>query len=253
MFKILLLFAAACLVPGAVGRASAQSTMFKCLDEKGITHYGEIMPVACAKKEVTEMSKQGRTLRTLDAPLTAEQLKARSDNDAKKMADDQKVAAQRQKDLAILGTFGTEREIDLVRDKDLAQLAQSRKFLENRIVDSDARLKKINNQMEFYVAGKSKTAKTKDGKDSKDGKEVASAVPVQLQADFDRATTDRKNIDLEIARLDTDRKAITARFEIEKDRFRRLKAGMRPGTILDDIGNVLIDAPIPKRVATPAR
>ncbi|NJR71924.1 MAG: DUF4124 domain-containing protein [Gammaproteobacteria bacterium] len=30
--------------------AEAQSTLFKCTDEKGVTHYGETMPAVCAKK-----------------------------------------------------------------------------------------------------------------------------------------------------------------------------------------------------------
>ncbi len=230
------------VVLGAHGHATAQSTLFKCTDDKGITHYGETMPAVCAKKEVTELSKQGRTLRKLDAPLTLEQQKARDEANAKKAADDQKVNDQRQKDMALLGTFGSERELDAIRDKDFAQMAQRRKFLENRLVDIDTRLVKVNNQMEFYVAGKSKTAKTKDGKTN------VREIPSQLQADYDRVKSDQSNVNAEIARLDEDKAAAAARFETEKDRFRRLKSGMRPGTILDDKGNVLIDAPVPSRV-----
>lgn len=121
-----------------------------------------------------------------------------------------------------------------------------------RIADVDARLEKVNNQMEFYVAGKRKTAKAKvaepakDGKDAKDGKNNEREVPAQLQADFDRVTSDRGNLVLEMTRLDADKNATIARYEGEKDRFRRLKGGMRPGTVLDEQGNVLIEAPIPK-------
>ncbi len=225
--------------------ALAQTTLFKCTDEKGVTHYGETMPTACAKKEVTELSKQGRTLRKLDAPLTPEQQKARQDADAKKTENEKRVADQRQKDMALLGTYSAERELDVLRDKDLAQLDQRRTFLEHRVGDVDVRLEKINNQMEFYIAGKSKTAK------SKDGKEAVREVPPQLQADFERATSDKTNLNLEIARLELDKNDTTARFDVEKDRFRRLKGGLRPGTILDDKGNVLIEAPMQRRVAPP--
>ena len=229
--------------------AQAQSTLFRCVDDKGVTHYGETMPAACAKKDVTEMSKQGRTIRKLDAPLTPEQQKAKAEADAKKRDDDKKVADQRQKDLALLGTYGAEREIDVIRDKDVAQLDGRRKFLDARVADVDARLEKVNNQMEFYVAGKSKSAKAKDAKDAKDGKEGKSnerEVPPQLQADFDRAKSDRANLMLEMTRLEADKKAIIARYEGEKERFRRLKGGMRPGTVLDEQGNVLIEAPMPR-------
>ena len=234
----------------------AQTTLFKCTDEKGVTHYGETMPAVCAQKDITELNKQGRTVRKLDAPLTPEQLKVRAAENAKKAADDQKVFDQRQKDLALLGTYGAEREIDVLRDKDLAQIEQRRKFLQARVADSDARMEKVNNQMEFYVAGKSKSAKTKEAKeskDSKDGKSTSRDIPPQLQADFDRVKSDRTNLDLEIARLDLDKKETTIKYETEKERFRRLKSGMRPGTVLDDKGNVLIEAPLPRRTAGQTR
>jgi hypothetical protein len=236
--------------------AHAQSTLFKCTDDKGVTHYGETMPPQCAKKDITELNREGRAVRKLSAPLTPEQLKARDDANAKKAVDEQKTADQRQKDLALLGTYGTEREIDVLRDKDIAQIEQRRKFLESRIVESDARVVKATNQMEFYIAGKSKTAKAKEGKEGKDGKDAKSTareVPPQIQSEFDRAKTDRNNIDSEIARLDLDKKDSIAKYNSEKERFRRLKNGLRPGTILDDKGNVLIEAPLPKRVSAPAR
>lgn len=247
------------LLLAACGATYAQSTLFRCVDEKGVTHYGETMPAACAKKDVTEMSKQGRTIRKLDAPPTPEQQKARDESDAKQRDNDRKVADQRQKDLALLGTYGTEREIDVIRDKDVAQLDQRRKFLEARVSDVDARLAKVNNQMEFYVAGRSKTGKAKDAKDAKDTKgsvkdtkTAEREVPPQLQADFDRVKSDRANLMGEIARLENDKKDIVARNEGEKVRFRRLKAGMRPGTILDDKGNVAIEAPLERKIATPS-
>ena len=228
----------------AATAASAQSTLFRCVDEKGVTHYGETMPAACAKKDVTELSKQGRTLRKLDAPLTPEQQKAKVEAEAKQRENDKKVAQQKQKDLALLGTYGAEREIDLIRDKDVLQLDQRKRFLDARIADVEARLEKVTNQMEFYIAGRRKPAKEKDAKEAKS---TEPQVPAQLQADFDRVTNDRTNLQQEIARLEVDRRAVVARYETEKDRFRRLKGGMRVGTVLDEQGNVLIEAPIPKR------
>jgi hypothetical protein len=228
----------------AATAASAQSTLFRCVDEKGVTHYGETMPAACAKKDVTELSKQGRTLRKLDAPLTPEQQKAKVEAEAKQRENDKKVAQQKQKDLALLGTYGAEREIDLIRDKDVLQLDQRKRFLDARIADVEARLEKVTNQMEFYIAGRRKPAKEKDAKEAKSPERE---VPAQLQADFDRVTNDRTNLQQEIARLEVDRRAVVARYETEKDRFRRLKGGMRVGTVLDEQGNVLIEAPIPKR------
>ena len=50
----------------AVGLIAAHPAvaLYKCVDEKGVTHYGDIMPLQCAKKPVVEMSKQGSVVRT---------------------------------------------------------------------------------------------------------------------------------------------------------------------------------------------
>ncbi len=216
--------------------AMAQSTLFKCVDDKGVTYYGETMPAACAKKAVTEMTKQGNIVRKVDAPLTPEQRKVQDEERAKKAVDEKRVADQRQKDLATLGTYGSEREFDIIRDKDVAQLDARKKFLEARVVDADARLEKINNKLEFYKAGKSKASKERE-------------IPPDLLAEHERAKSDRANLDIEIAAVEVDKKDIVARYNSEKERWKKLKAGMRPGTILDEHGNVLIEGPIIRRQA----
>ena len=234
----------------------AEAQLFKCKDENGVTHYGQTMPAACDKKEITEINKQGREIGKLNAPLTPEQLQARSQAAAKKAAEDQRIAEQRLKDMAMLNTYGVEREIDIQRDKELNTIEQRRKLAQSRIPEATARLEKITNEMEFYIAGKSKTTKPKDEKagksDGKDTKTNAREVPAQLQADYDRAKAGRLSIDVELARLEADRKTVVARFEVEKERYRRLKGGMRPGTILDDKGNVVLDAPLARNVQAPA-
>ena len=38
--------------------AAPVHALYKCVDEKGVTHYGDVMPWQCEKKPVVEMSKQ---------------------------------------------------------------------------------------------------------------------------------------------------------------------------------------------------
>jgi hypothetical protein len=278
-------FALACAL-ALLNSPSHAQTLIKCVDDRGVTHYGETLPAACAKREVTEMNKQGRAVRKIDAPLTAEQQKAREESAQRKASDDRKVADQRQKDMALIATFGNDREVDAMRDKDLVQFDQRRRSLEARIKEVDTRLAKLTAEMDFYVAGRSQSAKAretretretppaKDGKDTKGSKDAkpestsakdanakdtnakgASAktrdVPPQLQADYDRTTSDRRGLLAEITRVDAEKQVVTKRYDDQKDRLRRLKGGMRPGTILDEQGNVLIDAPLPRQ-AEPA-
>ena len=207
--------------------ASPAYATYKCVDEKGLTHYGDIMPWQCEKKPVVEMSKQGSVVRKIDAPLTPEQLKAIEDNRVRDKAKADLVSAQKLRDNALISTYGAEREFDVARDKDIANLESRRKTLAARTSDVDKQLEKLNNDMEFYQAGKSKTAKSKEA-------------PPQLVMDQKRAATDAATIRAELEKIDKGKVEITARYDAEKARWKRLKGGMPAGTLLDEQGNIAI-------------
>ena len=207
--------------------ASPSHATYKCVDEKGITHYGDIMPWQCEKKPVVEMSKQGSVVRKIDAPLTPEQLKAIDDNRVRDKAKADLIAGQKLRDNALMSTYGAEREFDVARDKDIANLDSRRKSLVGRISDVDKLLTKLNSDMEFYQAGKSKTSKVKEA-------------PPQLVQDQKRAAADTAAIRAELERIDKDKVEIAARYDAEKARWKRLKGGMPAGTLLDDQGNVAL-------------
>ena len=209
--------------------------LFKCVDEKGVTHYGDTMPPQCAKNAVTEMSKQGSVVKQYDAPLTAEQLKAQDVERERRKEHEKKLAEQRLKDHALIATYGSEREFDIARDKDLATLDARKKTLASRNDDVDKQLIKLQNEMEFYKAGKSKTSKEKEA-------------PPQLVQDFNRAKNDRTNLDHELGKVDTDRTTVAARYDVEKARWKRLKAGMPAGTLLDDKGEVAAKPELPTQI-----
>jgi hypothetical protein len=89
--------------------------------------------------------------------------------------------------------------------------------------------------MDFYKAGKSKSGKTNDA-------------PPQLVADYNRAKAERVNLDKELAKVDTDRVAVVARYEGEKSRWKKLKSGMAAGTLLDEKGDVAAKPDLPTQI-----
>ena len=141
---------------------AALSQTFKCVDDKGVTQYGDTMPPQCAAKPVTEMSGQGSIRKKYEAALTAEQIKAREEENARKKEEEKLVAEQKRKDSALLATYGSEREIDITRDRSLGQSDARVGSANQRIKELDKRLEKLQNEMEFYKAGKRKTAKTRE-------------------------------------------------------------------------------------------
>ena len=209
--------------------------VYKCVDEKGVTHYGDTMPPQCATKAITEMSKQGSVLNRIEAPLTAEQLKAQYEESERRKEHEKKITEQRLKDYALIATYGSEREFDMARDKDLASLDARKTTLAGRNEDVDKHLSKLQNEMEFYKAGKSKASK---------GKEA----PLQLSQDFSRAQFDRTNLDRELAKLDADRVGVAYRYDAEKTRWKKLKSGMPAGSLLDDKGEIAAKPDLPTQI-----
>jgi chromosome segregation ATPase len=213
----------ACLLLISLAATLPAHAVFKCVDEKGVTHYGDTMPPQCAKKEVTEISKSGGLIRKYDAPLTPEQLKVRNEQRAREAEQQRRIDGQRQKDLALLSTYGAEREFDLSRDRDLLQLDGRIKTLKQRIAEIDLQLGKLKAEMEFYSGDGSKG--TKAGK--------VNEPPPRLTTAIARAKSDRSGLDEEIARVEKDKTAVAARYETDKSRWKQMKAGMSPGTLAD--------------------
>ena len=207
--------------------ATSAHALYKCVDEKGVTYYGDIMPPQCAKKPVVEMSKQGSIVRKYDAPLTPEQLKAIEEDKIRNKEKNDRIAVQKLRDNALMSTYGTEREFDMARDKDISGLDSRRKTLAARTGDVDKNLAKLNNDMEFYQAGKSKTSKVKEA-------------PAQLVQEHKRAFHEAEGLRAEIEKIDKGMEEVRARYDGEKSRWKRLKAGMPAGTLLDEGGNVAV-------------
>ena len=204
--------------------------VFRCVDEKGITHYGDTMPPQCAKKEVAEINQSGTLVRKIDAQLTPEQIKAREAEKTKRAENLRLVADQKQRDLALLGTYGSEREFTASRNRDVAQLDGRVTTLQSRITELDARVQKFAGEMEFYKAGQSKSSKATKVREA----------PPQLVNDLARAQNDRATVDTEIAQTEAEKKAVNARYDEEKSRWQRLKQGLVVGTVLDAEGNIMI-------------
>ena len=208
--------------------------VFKCVDERGLTHYGDTVPPQCARRDVIEYSSNGDVVQRISAPLTGEQAKTRDEIRAKHSEEQRKVNDQRARDLALMGTYGSEREFDISRDAIIVELIARKATLATRVGEVEKLLEKYSDEMEFYQAGKGKNAKAKEP-------------PPQLTQDVARSKADIVGLNRAMERIDEDKDAVTSRFDTEKARWKRLKAGMMPGTILDKQGNVAIEPEAPKK------
>ncbi len=201
--KKLCLLMAVCFAPAA-------GAAFKCVDEKGLTHIGDTPPAGCADVVMYETSPSGRVLRKIDPTPTAEQLRARQD-EFERVRDSLKGAAeQKRKDTALLNTFSAEREFDVVRDRNIEPIRGRIKNAEERIKAVEKRQAEIQEEMEFYRAGKSKTRTL--------------APPAQLTADLDRFNKEHTTLKNNIASYEKEIEQLKVRFEADKKRWLDLKA-----------------------------
>lgn len=191
----------------------AQIRSYRCVGADGKKYYGATRPPQCAGVAVEALSSQGTVLRRIDPPLTAEQKAAREADAEKNAAAEQarrdaenaaKVQARR--DQALLQTYASEKDIEMVRQRALADNMKARQDVERRI----ASLKKRQDDIAKEVAKLTKEGKQPDARFEQDVRAVAYDLDLQQQL--------LKSREKEAA-------AINARYDEEKRKYNELTKG----------------------------
>lgn len=142
-----LLFASSALL---VNGASAQSRIFCCQNDKGEKVCSDYLPPACQGRAYEERDGRGFVVKSVEAPLTAEQLAKREADKAKKDEEAKKAAEERRRNLALLSTYSSEKDINTARDKALAEVDKGAKQAQARLDEALKKKKKIDQDKEFY-------------------------------------------------------------------------------------------------------
>ena len=138
------------LLLGLGTQALAAGNLFCCLDTNGKQICGDLLPQACYGRAYREIGDSGRTLRNVEAPLTAEQRALRAVEDEKRKAEEAARREQQRKDQALLNTYGNERDIEAMRTRAQDDVQKSIKAAEVKISEIRAQRKKFENEAEFY-------------------------------------------------------------------------------------------------------
>ena len=132
------------------GPTLAAGNLYCCVDATGKQICGDLMPQACYGRAYRELGENGRTLRTIEAPLTAEERAQRQAADEKRKAEEAIVREKQRKDQALLNTYGSERDIEAMRQRAQEDVQKSVKAAETRIAEIREQRKKFENEAEFY-------------------------------------------------------------------------------------------------------
>jgi hypothetical protein len=192
----------ACVAALALACASGAwaQQLYKWTDENGKVHYTDKAPES---RGGVVLDKQGRPVRTIEAPLTTEQLRAiAAEKERQKLTAKENEAALR-RDRALLASYTTESEIELAK-------ARAAATYEGQIQSAQAYLNQLGKRKKELDEGKAKFGDR----------------PIPPKLELDSATVDGemvKNTEM-VARMRRELAAVVARYDGDKARWRELKA-----------------------------
>ncbi len=194
------LFAA--LLAGIAFSLPAAAKMYKWVDDKGVTHYGETIPPEYADKDRTELDKSGRAVKKQEV-LTPEERRAGEEAAARKRADEEAALEQKRRDKALVNTYSNSDEIDLARNRNLQQV--------------EARIRSIGSQLKMAEGNLAGLKKEADGYNA-GGKKV----PASLQEDLKEAEARLAKLQQDMEKANAEKAALNARFDADKKRYKEL-------------------------------
>ncbi|HYQ94567.1 MAG TPA: DUF4124 domain-containing protein [Burkholderiales bacterium] len=135
----------------AVAPAAAQERMYKCVDARGKVYYTQVPPPECLGRDTQELNKSGTLIRKNPAAMTPAQEQAREAERRKKLEDEERSREERRKNLALLNTYSSEKDIEEARERSLAETQGAIADTERRIEGAQKRHKELETEKEFYV------------------------------------------------------------------------------------------------------
>lgn len=137
----------------AAAPAVAQQTtqrMYKCVDAKGKTYYTQIPPRECLGRDSQELNQSGMVVKRSSKAASAGEVQAR-EAEKKKKEEEEKNKESRRKDLALLNTYSSEKDIEDQRSRALTEAQEQIAATQKSIEGAQKRQKELEAEKEFYV------------------------------------------------------------------------------------------------------
>jgi hypothetical protein len=177
-------------------------TVYKWVDEHGVTHYGDHIPPEYAAQEQRVINAQGVEISRLEAQKSPEQLAA---EEQKKLETQQ----ARDRDRNLLNTYASVQEIERLRDQRMTLVADQVKVTSQFLEVLNGRLKKLRLSSMHYKPYSSDPA--------------AAAMPDQIVEDLVRVGNDIRTQEQNLHEKRSEEATMRKQFESDIDRFKQLK------------------------------
>jgi len=176
--------------------------MYKWVDDKGVTHYGETIPPEYAHRDREELNKAGRVVEKKEV-LTPEERYAKELEDIKKREDEEAVLEQKRRDKALLNTYSSAKEIDLARVRNLQQVEARLNSISSQLKMADDKLIGLQKEADGYA----KTSKK---------------IPPSLQDDLQESQARLTKLQQDLEKSMAEKAAVEARYDADKARYKEL-------------------------------
>ena len=190
------------LVFGITFSLPATAKLYKWVDDKGTTHYGETIPPEYANKDRAELNKSGRLIKKIEVPTPAER-QAQEQADAKKRADEKAAVEKKRRDMTLTSTYSNVKEIDLARNRNLQQVNA-------RINNNNSQLKLANDNLLGLQ------------KESEGYTRANKQIPASLQEDLQESQARVDKLRLNLEKSLAEKAAVEARYDADKVRYQEL-------------------------------
>jgi hypothetical protein len=190
--------------PGFAAGAGSSSgrTLYKWVDEQGVTHYGDHIPPEYAAQEKQVINSQGVEISRLEAQKSPEALAA---EEQKRVEAEQ----SQNRDRNLLNTYGSVQEIERLRDQRVTLLTDQIKVTSQFLEVLNGKLTKLRvNSMHFKPY-------------SSDPK--APVMPDQVAEDLVRVGNDMRTQEENLRQKRSEETAMSKQFESDIARFKELK------------------------------
>lgn len=130
--------------------APVAAAVYCCDDSNGRPICGDVLPAACYGRAYRELGAQGTVLRSIAAPLSADEIARRKVEAQRRKDEEARAIKQRRLDQALLSGYGSVEDIDNRREREIAEVERSIEATRARAVESRARREKLVQEAEFY-------------------------------------------------------------------------------------------------------
>ena len=144
------IFLLICAVP-ALAQQPANQRMYKCVDARGKVYYTQVPPRECLGRDTQELNKSGMVINKAERAPSAAEVQAKEADKKKKAEEAEKTKEARRKELALLNTYSSEKDIEDQRARALKEAQDAIVATQNSIAGAQKRQKELDTEKEFYV------------------------------------------------------------------------------------------------------